>query len=212
VLDGTTVHCPPGTVTLVLGPNGAGKSTLLRLALGLMEPEAGSVVLDGQDTRHVDRDAIGPRIGYLPQDVQLLDGNVLQNICRFGAEDAEAAVAAARMAGAHEMIGRLPQGYATEAGPTSGLSAGQKRMVGLARALFGGPLLLVLDEPEAGLDSAGREATLAAVTAARAQGAACLIVSHDPGLWHGQVDQLLHLGPRGRWTTEAPDQPAARSA
>lgn len=212
VLEGTTVYCPPGTITLVLGPNGTGKSSLLRLALGLMEPDSGSAVLEGQDTRHVAREVIGPRIGYLPQDVQLLDGSVLRNIGRFGPEDAEAVVAAARMAGAHDMIGRLPQGYATEAGPTAGLSMGQKRMVGLARAFYGNPALLVLDEPEAGLDKQGREAVLAAVQAARAQGAACLVVSHDPGLWRGQVDQLLRLAPRGAWTVEAPDQPAARSA
>jgi PrtD family type I secretion system ABC transporter len=212
VLDGTTVYCPPGTITLVLGPNGTGKSTLLRLALGLMQPDSGTAELEGQDTRQVERDVIGPRIGYLPQDVQLLDGSVLQNIGRFGPEDAEAVVAAARMAGAHDMIGRLPQGYATEAGPTAGLSMGQKRMIGLARAFYGTPSLLVLDEPEAGLDREGRQAALAAVLAARAAGAACLVVSHDPGLWHGQVDQLLRLGPRGAWQTEAPDKPAARGA
>ncbi|WP_203076797.1 ATP-binding cassette domain-containing protein [Falsiroseomonas ponticola] len=212
VLDGTSVYCPPGSITLVLGPNGTGKSTLLRLALGLAAPDSGTALLEGQDTHRVARDAIGPRIGYLPQDVQLLDGSVLQNIGRFGPEDAEGVVAAARMAGAHDMIGRLPQGYATEAGPTAGLSMGQKRMIGLARALHGAPGLLVLDEPEAGLDQDGRQAVLAAVLAARAAGAACLIVSHDPGLWHGQVDQLLRLGARGAWKTEAPDRPAMRGA
>jgi ATP-binding cassette subfamily C protein len=211
VLDGTTVYCPPGSITLVLGPNGTGKSTLLRLSLGLLRPDAGDAVLDGQDTRRVARDAIGPRIGYLPQDAQLLDGTVLQNICRFGAEDAEAAVAAARQAGAHEMIGRLPQGYATEAGPTSGLSMGQKRLIGLARALYRQPALLVLDEPEAGLDKPGRDAVLAAVTAARAAGAACLVVSHDPAMWRGRVDQLLRLAPRGGWATEAPEMVGERA-
>lgn len=212
VLDGTTVYCPPGTLTLVLGPNGAGKSTLLRLALGIMEPEAGRATLDGQDMRRADRDALGPRIGFLPQDVQLLDGSVMENICRFGPEDAAGAVEAARLAGAHEMIGRLAQGYATEAGPSSGLSMGQKRMVGLARALYGTPALLALDEPEAGLDRAGREAAVAAVVAARARGAACLVISHDPLLWTGHVDQLLRLGPHGAWTTEAPEVPAERAA
>lgn len=205
VLDGTTVYCPPGTLTLVLGPNGTGKSTLLRLALGLMAPAAGTATLDGQDTLRADRAALGPRIGYLPQDVQLLDGSVLDNICRFGPEDPAGAVEAARMAGAHEMIGRLPQGYSTEAGPTGGLSMGQKRMIGLARALYGAPALLALDEPEAGLDRAGREAARDAVLAARARGVACLVISHDPALWAGQVDQLLRLGPHGAWMTEAPD-------
>ncbi len=213
VLDGTSVYCPPGTVTLALGPNGAGKSTLLRVALGLIQPDAGLATLDGQDMAAAQREEIGPRIGFLPQDVQLLDGNVLDNICRFGEADATGAVEAARIAGAHEMIGRLPAGYATEAGPSSGLSMGQKRMIGLARALYGAPSLLVLDEPEAGLDRAGREATRAAVMAARAAGTACLIVSHDPALWNGHVDQLLRLGPRGAWLVEAPDAaPEGRAA
>jgi ABC-type protease/lipase transport system fused ATPase/permease subunit len=109
------------------------------------------------------------------------------------------------MAGAHEMIGRLPQGYSTEAGPTGGLSMGQKRMIGLARALYGAPALLALDEPEAGLDRAGREAARDAVLAARARGIACLVISHDPALWTGTLDQVLRLGPKGAWLTEAPD-------
>ncbi|NKC29345.1 ATP-binding cassette domain-containing protein [Falsiroseomonas selenitidurans] len=209
VLADVTLYCPPGTVTLVVGPNGAGKSSLLRLALGLMAAEGGGVLLDGQDTRRVDRAALGPRIGFLPQDVQLLDGTVLQNIGRFGPEDAAGVVDAARMAGAHEMIGRLPQGYATEAGPTGGLSMGQRRMVGLARALYGSPALLALDEPEAGLDQAGREAVRAAVMAAREGGAACLLVSHEPALWAGHVDQVLRLAPGGHWSAEAPGEIAA---
>ncbi|MGG5809973.1 ATP-binding cassette domain-containing protein [Falsiroseomonas sp. CW058] len=200
VIGGVSLHCAPGSLTLVVGSNGAGKSTLLRLALGLLKPEAGQVTLDGQDTHHVDREEIGPRIGYLPQDVQLLDGSVLDNIARFGPRAAETAVDAARLAGAHDMIGRLPQGYAAEAGPSGTLSQGQRRMIGLARALHGAPRLLVLDEPEAGLDRPGRDAARAAVLAARGAGAACLVVSHDPALWEGQVDQVLHLEKRGGWS------------
>lgn len=210
LLADVTLHCPPGSVTMVLGPNGAGKSSLLRIALGLVKPEAGRVTLDGQDSYHVDRALIGRRIGYLPQEVQLLDGSVLDNIARFTPDAAESAVEAARMAGAHEMIGHLPQGYATEAGPSGGLSMGQRRLIGLARALHGNPALLVLDEPEASLDRPGREAVLAAVAAARAAGAACLIVSHDPALWAGRVDQILRLGQDGAWATETPaEAPAA---
>jgi ATP-binding cassette subfamily C protein len=204
VLDGLSLHCAPGTLTLVLGPNGAGKSSALRAALGLLPLEAGTALLDGEDAQAADRAAIGPRIGYLPQDVQLLEGSVLDNIARFGPADAAGAVDAARLAGAHDMIGRLPQGYASEAGPAGGLSTGQRRMIGLARALYGQPGLLVLDEPEAGLDTPGREAARAAVLAARAAGAACLVVSHDPALWQGHVDQILRLGPRAAWTVETP--------
>jgi ATP-binding cassette subfamily C protein len=203
-----TLYCPPGTLTLVVGPNGAGKSSLLRFALGLMRPDSGRVELDGQDVWHCDRAALGARIGYLPQEVQLLEGTVLENIARFTPGGAEAAVEAARLAGAHEMIGRLPQGYASEAGPSAGLSGGQRRLIGVARALFGNPSLIVLDEPEASMDRAGRDAARAAVKAARARGAACLVVSHDPSHWTGHVDQVLSLSPRG-WSAEIPvDAPA----
>lgn len=202
VLSGLSVHCPPGTLTLVAGPNGAGKSSMLRAALGLLPGAQGVAVLDGIDLATADRATIGDAIGYLPQDVQLLEGSVLDNIARFTAEDSDGAVEAARAAGAHAMIGRLPQGYASEAGPSGGLSMGQRRMVGLARALYGNPRLLVLDEPEAGLDAEGRQAARAAVLAARASGAACLVVSHDPALWEGHVDQVVRLAAGGIFTVE----------
>lgn len=209
VLADVSLYCPPGTVTLVVGPNGVGKSSLLRLALGLLPADAGQALLGGQATRFADRASLGPRIGYLPQDVQLLDGSVLQNIGRFGPEDAAGVVDAARMAGAHEMIGRLPQGYTSEAGPTGGLSMGQRRMVGLSRALYGTPEFLALDEPEAGLDQAGREAVRDAVMAARQGGAACLLISHEAALWSGHVDQVLRLAPGGYWRAETPGEKAA---
>jgi ATP-binding cassette subfamily C protein len=204
VLAGLSLHCPPGTLTLVVGPNGAGKSSALRAALGLLPESTGIVALDGIDLRAGDRARLGGAIGYLPQDVQLLEGSVLDNIARFGPEDPEGAVMAARAAGAHAMIGRLQQGYATEAGPGGGLSNGQRRLIGLARALYGGPRLLVLDEPEAGLDAEAKQAVRAGVLAARAGGAACLIVSHDPALWEGQVDQTLRLAPGGGFTVSTP--------
>jgi ATP-binding cassette subfamily C protein len=210
VLAGLTLYCPPGTLTLVVGPNGAGKSTLLRAALGLLQADQGRITLDGQDVWDADRHALGARIGYLPQDVQLLDGSVLDNIARFTPGGSEAAVEAARLAGAHEMIGRLPLGYATEAGPSGGLSVGQRRLIGLARALFGNPALLVLDEPEASLDRPGRDAARDAVAAARARGVACLVVSHDPALWAGRADQVLHLAPGGGWSAVVPPDAPAR--
>jgi ABC-type protease/lipase transport system fused ATPase/permease subunit len=194
---------PPGEAWAVAGPNGCGKTTLLRAAVGLAAPEEGRALLDGQDTRRADRAAIGPRIGYLPQDAQLLEGSVLDNIGRFAGGPPDAAVAASRLAGAHEAVGRLPAGYDSAAGPEAGLSGGQRRLVALARALHGGPRLLVLDEPEAGLDAPGRAALRAAVaTAARGGGAAVLLVTHDPAAWRGVLDGVLRIGADGAWRAE----------
>jgi ATP-binding cassette subfamily C protein len=199
VLDGVSLRLSPGTVALVEGPNGVGKSTLLRLALGLMPPTAGRVLLDGQDTFFCDRAALGARVGYLPQDVQLLDGTVFDNIGRGPGAPAEAVVAAARAAGAHDTIGRLPLGYQTPAGATSGLSAGQRRLIGLARALYGDPALLVLDEPEVGLDGAARSAMRGAVEAVRRRGGVVLVVTHEPANWLSEADLRLQLAPGGAW-------------
>jgi ATP-binding cassette subfamily C protein len=189
-------------VITVEGPNGVGKSTLLRLVLGLMPPTAGRVLLDGQDTYHCDRATLGARIGYLPQDVQLLEGDVFHNIGRGPGAPPEMVVAAARAAGAHEMIGRLPAGYQTPSGTTSGLSAGQRRLIGLARALYGEPRLLVLDEPEVGLDGYARMAMRAAVGAMRERRAIILIVTHEPDTWRGAIDLRLLLGAGGGWQVQ----------
>jgi ABC-type protease/lipase transport system fused ATPase/permease subunit len=193
---------PPGGALVLAGPNGAGKTTLIRALLGLVPPAAGRVLLDGADTLRAPRHGPAPRIGYLPQEAQLLAGSVLDNIARFDAADPHAAVAAARRVGAHEAIGRLPRGYESDAGPESGLSGGQARLVALSRAFHGGPRLVVLDEPEAGLDGAARAGVRAAVAAARAEGAAVLLVSHDPAAWRGAVDGVLRLTGRGPWALE----------
>ena len=153
------------------------------------------MLLDGQDSHRCDREAFGARIGYLPQDVQLLDADVFGNIGRGPDAAPEAVVAAARAAGAHAMIGRLPLGYQTQAGQTSGLSAGQRRLVGLARALFGEPALLVLDEPEVGLDGAARAELRAAVERMRQRGGVVLVVTHEPQTWADVADTRLILGP-----------------
>jgi ATP-binding cassette subfamily C protein len=202
IIGGISLHLPPGAVCTVQGANGVGKSTLLRLILGLLRPTAGQVLLDGQDSFHCDREAFGARIGYLPQDVQLLDGDVFANIGRGPGAAPEAVVAAARAAGAHDMIGRLPLGYQTPAGQTSGLSAGQRRLVGLARAMFGKPDLLVLDEPEVGLDGGARAGMRAAVERARGRGGVVLIVTHEPQTWSDVADIRLTLGPGGTWEAQ----------
>jgi ATP-binding cassette subfamily C protein len=220
VMRGLTVEVPgkvlvrhldlglqPGELLLVAGPNGSGKSTLLRVMLGLLAPAEGVAMLDGQDTHRADRAVIGPRIGYLPQGAQLLEGTVMENITRFGKSSAAEAVAAARQAGAHETIGRLPEGYGHGAGGNAGLSGGQRQMVALARALYGNPRLLVLDEPEAGLDQTGLVGLRAAVATAKARGAVVVLVTHQPGDWTELVDLRLRLSPgkgkaEGSWNLE----------
>lgn len=185
ILYDVTFTLQPGEIIGVLGPSGAGKSTLARIAAGAAPPNAGIVRIDGANVKDWDSDALGAHIGYLPQDVALFAGTVAENIRRFAARgedstDIDAAlVAAARAAGAHDMILRLPNGYDTELGHNGrGLSFGQAQRIGLARALFRDPALLVLDEPNAHLDQEGEAALTEALRAARARGAAVLVVAH----------------------------------
>jgi ATP-binding cassette subfamily C protein len=197
-----TLHLAPGETWALLGPNGVGKTSLLRATLGLTAPASGCVLLDGQDTWRADRGTLGARLGYLPQEPQLLEGSVLDNIARFGEAAPALAVEAARRAGAHDAIGRLHKGYDTPAGPGSGLSGGQQRLVALARALHGSPRLVVLDEPEAGLDAASQAGLRAGIEAARAGGAVVLLVTHDASPWAGALDGALRLQPDGGWQAE----------
>jgi ABC-type protease/lipase transport system fused ATPase/permease subunit len=208
ILSGIDLRVAPGTMMTVQGPNGVGKSTLLRLVLGLMPPTAGRVLLDGQDSWHCDRAELGARIGYLPQDVQLLEGDVFRNSGRGPDAVSEEVVAAARAAGAHEMIGRLPLGYQTPAGGTSGISAGQRRLIGLARALYRDPALVVLDEPEVGLDGHSRSMMRRAVQAAKARGAVVLVVTHEPRTWNDVTDLRLLLDKDGTWQVRPAEQDA----
>lgn len=202
LVEGLDLVLPPGAALVLAGPNGAGKSTLIRALLGLAAPAAGRVLLDGKDMWRTPREALAGCIGYLPQEAQLLDGSILENIARFAPEGTGGAVEAARMVGAHEAIGRLPRGYENAAGPDAGLSGGQARLVALARAFHGAPRLIVLDEPEAGLDGAARAAMRAGVAAARAQGSIVLLVSHDAAAWRGTVDGVLRLTGTGSWALE----------
>ncbi len=207
LLDDLNLHSTPGTVVVLTGRNGTGKSTLLRALVGLVPPAEGAVVFDGLVLYRAERSQIGPRLGYLAQRPQLLNASVAENISRF-ADDSEGAIRAARLAGAHEMIGRLQDGYATLAGSGTGLSGGQQRQVALARALYGNPGLVVLDEPEVGLDAPALAALVAAVGQLRQRGAIVFLVTHDLPRWDGIADLELRLEGEGRWTTHAAAQSA----
>jgi ATP-binding cassette, subfamily C, bacterial EexD len=153
ILNGISLTIEPGTTVALIGPSAAGKSTLARAMLGLYPSVRGRVCLDGADVHNWDRTQLGQYIGYLPQDVELLDGTVAENIARFGQIEADRVVEAARWAGIHEMVLSLPQAYDTPLiGGGVGLSAGQQQRIGIARAIYGRPRVVVLDEPNANLD------------------------------------------------------------
>ena len=166
----------------VIGPSGSGKSTLARALVGAWPPLRGSVRLDGADLDQWQRDDRGRFIGYVPQDAQLIEGTVAQNIARFENDaPAEAVVEAARLANAYELITGLPKGFDTEVGISGmALSAGQRQRIALARAFYGRPFLIVLDEPNANLDNVGEEALAAAVRATRESGSIVIVVAHRP--------------------------------
>lgn len=184
----------PGRAMGVIGPSGAGKSTLARTVTGAWQPAAGKVRLDGIALDQFDPDALGRLLGYLPQRVTLFDGTVAENIARLdaGADPAEI-VRAARLAGAHAMIVALPDGYDTRICEHAGrLSGGQVQRIGLARALYGNPVLLVLDEPNSNLDADGSHALNMAIRAAKASGASVMIMAHRPAAIQ-ECDDLLVL-------------------
>lgn len=183
----------PGEMVGVIGPSGAGKSTLARLVVGLWPPTTGGIFLDGQSTFRHERDSFGAAVGYLPQEPLLLDGTVRENISRYRDAQVEDVIAAARQAGVHDMIGRLPRGYETLLVDGGGrLSGGQRQRIALARAVFGAPRLLVLDEPNSALDADGEAALIEAVEQARASGAAVLVVAQRMSILN-KADRLLLL-------------------
>ena len=194
----------PGTVTVVLGPSGSGKSTLARSMLGIWPEFEGRIVLDEQDITQWTRESLGPHLGYLPQDIELFDGTIAENIARIGEVDSEKVIAAAQAAGLHQMILRFPKGYDTRVGQAgSFLSGGQRQRIGLARALYGQPVLVVLDEPNANLDDEGENALLNAVLLLKQQGKTVVLISHRQGVLKVadrlvimQDGQVVASGPR----------------
>ncbi len=166
----------------VIGPSASGKSTLVRAIVGAWPPMAGEVRLDGAMTDQWSPEALGAHVGYLPQDVELLEGTVAENIARFADQpDAAAVIAAARAAGIHEMILEMPDGYDTQIGEGGFMpSGGQRQRIGLARALYGDPFLVVLDEPNSNLDAAGDAALQNALAAVRGRGGIAVVVAHRP--------------------------------
>jgi PrtD family type I secretion system ABC transporter len=166
ILKNISFRVPAGMLVAVIGPNASGKSTLARALVGVWAPLGGSVRLDAAEVHAWRKEELGPWIGYLPQDVELFDGTIAENIARFGELDSERIVAAARRAGVHDLVLHLPQGYETPIGEGGAvLSGGQRQRIALARALYGDPALVVLDEPNASLDDAGDAALIAALRA-----------------------------------------------
>jgi ATP-binding cassette subfamily C exporter for protease/lipase len=192
IVKGVSFGIVPGDVLGVLGPSGSGKSTLARLLVGVWPAMVGKVRLDGADIYHWNKAELGPHIGYLPQDIELFSGTISENIARFGEVDAEKVVQAARRAGVHEMILHFPEGYDTKLGDGgAGLSGGQKQRIALARAMYGDPALLVLDEPNSNLDEVGEQALLAAVTDLRQRGKTIVMITHRPNVISATTKLLL---------------------
>ena len=222
----------PGRVLGVIGPSGSGKSSLARTIIGLWAPITGSVRLDGVDVSGWDKAELGPHIGYLPQDVELFDGTLAENIARFGEVDHDKVRAAATLAGLDPILAELPQGLDTDIGDDGcTLSGGQRQRVGLARAMYGDPRLVVLDEPNSSLDDRGEADLIAAIKTLSGRGCTVVVVTHRKGLlaathqllvladgrpkMFGPRDQVLaKLGPAGgnAAASAAPAAPPAAAA
>ncbi len=193
LLKGISFSLTPGEVLGIIGPSGAGKSTLARLLVGVWKPSAGGIYLDGHDVYAWERTSFGRAVGYLPQTAALLEGTVRDNIGRFADAELADVITAAKAAGVHEMIGRLPRGYETVIGEGAFvLSGGQRQRIALARALFGGPRLLVLDEPNSSMDAEGEQALLLAIEQARRNGTTVVIVAQRTSVV-ATADRLLVL-------------------
>ena len=182
ILKNVGFSVPAGTVTAILGPSGSGKSTLARVMVGIWPNVSGDVLLDGLPIASWNRIELGPHVGYLPQDIELFEGSIAENIARFSQTDPEKVITAAKSAGLHEMILRFPKGYDTSIGEAGNLlSGGQRQRIGLARAIYGNPMIVVLDEPNANLDDMGEAALYKAIQELKAKGKTVFLITHRPG-------------------------------
>jgi ATP-binding cassette subfamily C protein len=197
-LQGANFSASPGEIIGIIGPSGAGKSTLARALANAATPRMGAVRIDGARYSDWDEEALARHLGYLPQRIELFDGPVSENIARFsppvderGEQIGPKIVEAAQRAGAHELILRLPKGYETELGPSgAGISPGQAQRIALARALYGDPRVLVLDEPNSHLDQDGESALIAALDGVRKRGGVAFVVAHRAGVL-AIVDKIM---------------------
>ena len=190
-VHGVTFRLSPGTALGVVGPSAAGKSTLARALVGVWPILMGAIRIDGGELSNWDNEQLGQHIGYLPQDIELFSGTIAENICRFQAVDSNQVVAAARLAGVHDMVQGLPEGYNTQIGDGGqSLSGGQRQRIGLARALYGMPALVVLDEPNASLDAEGEAALLQAIEQLKKNKCTVVLVTHKTKIL-SVMDKLL---------------------
>lgn len=218
-LQGVDIEVLPGEQIGIVGPSAAGKSTLARAMLGIWPVVSGAVRIDGAEVKHYNSDQLGPHIGYLPQDIELFNGTVSENIARFGKVDPDKVVHAAKKAGVHDLILRLPNAYDTPIGADTGsLSGGQRQRIGLARALYDQPKLIVLDEPNSNLDEAGEQALSNTMRILKQEGATVFIISHRTSILR-HIDKLLVMrdgevqffGPRDEVMQQLAAQKAAQS-
>ena len=228
ILIGVSFKAEPGKILGIVGPSGSGKTTLGKILVGALQPTIGTVRIDSARLSDWDQDELGKHIGYMPQEPSLFEGTIKENISRFvqprNAEEAKAidedVVAAAMDAGVHELILQLPQGYDSPLGLMgAGLSAGQSQRIALARALYGDPAVLVLDEPNAFLDQAGETALVRSLAKARKRGATVIVIAHRRGVLEA-ADRMLVLdegrpkihGPAGEVVTRLTGPKTAENA